>query len=107
MNRALFYRNAENLKEYNNAIKKYKKYTDNLNYSIAKKILLKKEQYIFFINNFKIEQKFIIDNINLMHMDENDNISCLLVYCKYYNNGILIYSAGYNYARYIAKCLNI
>ncbi|MDD2518709.1 MAG: hypothetical protein PHG18_02345 [Bacilli bacterium] len=103
MKKAYFYRKAESIKEYDNVILKYKEYTDYLSFKIAKKILLNEEQYKNFINNFMKEQKFIKDNINLMTMDNNDNVSCLLIYCKNYNYGILVYSAGYGYPRYIAK----
>lgn len=105
MEKAYFYRKAENIKEYDNVILKYKEYTDYLNFKIVKKILLNEEQYWSFINNFMKEQKFIKDNINLMTMDNDDVVSCLLVFSKNYNFGILIYSAGYSYARYIAKYL--
>lgn len=106
MEKAYFYRKAENIKEYDNVILKYKEYTDYLSFKIAKEILLNEEQYKNFINNFIKEQKFIKDNINLMTMDNNDVVSCLLVCSKNYNFGILIYSAGYGYARYVAKVKN-
>jgi len=103
MEKAYFYRKAESIKEYDNIILKYREYTDYLSFKITKKILLNEEQYQNFINNFLKEQKFIKDNINLMTMDSNDVVSCLLICCENYNYGILVYSAGYSYARYVAK----
>lgn len=106
MNKAYFYRKSENIKDYDNVVLNYKEYTDCLSFIIAKKILLNNEQYISFINNFLKEQKFIKDNIHLMTMDEHDTVSCLLVYCDNFDFGILVYSAGYKYARYVGKYFN-
>ncbi len=103
MERAYFYRKAKNIKEYDNVILKYKEYTDFLSFKISKKILLNKKQYKNFTNNFMEEQDFIKQNIDLMTMDDNDVVSCLLMHSENYNFGILVYSAGYGYARYIAK----
>lgn len=103
MNKAYFYRKAESIKDYDSIILNYKEYTDCLSFIIAKKILLNDEQYNSFINNFMIEQTFIKDNIHLMRMDEYDVVSCLFVYCDNFDFGILVYSAGYKYARYVAK----
>jgi len=62
-------------------------------------------KYNSFINDFMAEQTFIKDNIQLMSMNDHDVVSCLLVYCNNCYFGILVYSAGYKYARYIAKIL--
>ena len=52
-------------------------------------------------NDFSIKQKFIENNLNLMFMDKNDCVSCLFV-TDNTKTGFLVYSAGYNYPKYIA-----
>lgn len=103
MGKAYFYRKAKSIKDYDYVIINYKEYTDHLSFIITKKILLDDEQYNSFLSNFMIEQTFIKDNLHLMKMDEHDTVSCLLVYCDNFDFGILVYSAGYKYARYVGK----
>ncbi len=98
-----FYRKADNITDLNETLYRYPEYLIKLNYIISKKICLKKNDFKNFISDFKKSRKFIEYNIPNMHMDENDNLTCLLVYSNAYDYGILVYSAGYTYPRYVAK----
>ena len=103
MKKEYFYRKADDIIDLEKKLLIYREYLTELNYTISKKIFLKNEDFEDFIMNFKVTRGFIEDNIKLMKMDDFDNVSCLLVFCSSYSYGILVYSAGYSYPRYVAK----
>jgi hypothetical protein len=103
MKKGMFYRKCLNIAEYDKLLKIYKEYFCALEYQIIKTIKLSVEDFIVFTNDFLKPQNFIFKNINKMKMDQNDSVSCLFITCDSFNYGILVYSAGYNYARYVAK----
>ena len=103
MKKEMFYRKCSNIEEYDNLLTKYPEYFDLLEYNIIKRVRLSRNEFINFINDFSKPQTFLKENLNLMTMDSNDKISCISVWCDVFNYSILVYSAGYNYARYIAK----
>lgn len=70
-------------------------------YVITKYIELNDDDFELFCNDFYEHQEFIIENLTNMSF-ENDTFLCLLVYNKNSNEGILVESEGYSYARYTA-----
>ena len=100
MKKALFFRNCNNIYNFNKNKNKLTSYGTYLNYKIVKTIILKDDLFNEFISNFYKSFSFISENKKLMHMDKNDVVTCILI--KNNNAQILIYSAGYDYARYIA-----
>lgn len=68
---------------------------------ITKYIELNDDDFEFFCEDFYKHQEFIIENLTNMGF-ENDTFLCLLVYNKNSNDGILVESEGYSYARYTA-----
>lgn len=101
MDKALFFRNCSNYLNYYNNINNLNSFGTYFYYTISKIIILSENEYNHFINNFSQNYDFISNSINKMHMDEKDVLSCLFV-THNLNQGYLVYSAGYNYARYIA-----
>ena len=100
MKKALFFRNCNNINTYKENSKKLQMYGNYLQYKISKTINLDNSIFNEFISNFKKEYEFIEKNKSKMHMDESDIVYCLLILNN--NKKVLIYSAGYNYARYVA-----
>lgn len=103
MNTAYFYRNAKNTQEYEKVLSNHIEYMQCLNFIIVKKILITNKQFELFAENLKADYNFISDNINLMKMDNNDIVHCIMIRSRKHNFALLVYSAGYNYARYVGK----
>lgn len=100
--KALFFRNCINATEYENLSSKYPFLGQWLEYDISKIIKLNITEYNNFKNSFTIDTDFIVQNIPIMHMDETDKVFCIFVTTNK-KDGFLVYSAGYKYARYVAK----
>lgn len=98
---ALFFRKCESFEKLKYAYEKIPDFGQVLEYKIIKIIDLKSSDYDLFISNFLVEYSFISSLKNQMHMDEDDCVHCILIRSKK-DSGILVYSAGYSYARYVA-----
>ena len=69
--------------------------------TVTKIIELPKTTYDYFKNNMLDEHYFINENIDLMgYGSEDDGRRCILVLCEGENDGVLVDSQGYGYARY-------
>jgi hypothetical protein len=99
--KALFFRNMTSLKELKKAYDKYAHLGQNLEYEIVEKVKLNNLLYEEFVNKFLQNYSFINEIKKELTMDESDKVNCLLVQCKG-QPSILVYSAGYPCARYVA-----
>jgi len=69
---------------------------------VEKTIPLSGKEFDVFSKNLLRDWDFIKENVGLMHFDENGVYHCLLVTGESREDGILVQSEGYNYARYSA-----
>jgi len=69
---------------------------------IEKIVELTKGEYAQFYHAPLRDYPFIADNKNCMYVDENQTHHCLLVLGEGHNNGFLVESEGYDYARYLS-----
>ena len=69
---------------------------------IEKVIILTANDYNAFASDLLADQDFIRDNKDLMHMDDDFTCHCILIKAEGANDGVLIESEGYDYARYAA-----
>ena len=99
INTAIFMRKACNLKELKHLTAKYPHQTAH--FIITKYIELNDDEFKDFCNDFFEDRKFIVENEIHMHFGD-DKYYCLLIYNKNSNDGILVESEGYSYARYTA-----
>ena len=73
--------------------------------TVEKVIEMSGEEFVSFQNNLLSEHEFIKENNDLMYNDE-DGDHCILVIGKGYDDGILVDSEGFSYARYAAYIPN-
>lgn len=97
---AVFGRKMKNIDEL-------RRYTDDYifeqeKFTIIKKIELSKNDFAEFCNKFLYDNPLIEKEHESMWCDENDGRRCLYFYCKERDEGVLVESEGYNYARYTA-----
>ena len=101
METALFFRKCPNQDEYFKLANNYPDFGNNLNFVIDTTVVLTESDYQEFTSNFLTDNEVIIKIKNELFMDEND-----LVHCAYFtidgSYGFLVYSSGYDYARYVA-----
>lgn len=64
--------------------------------------VLSHDRFEAFSRQLLQDTDFIAVHKSAMYIDENDVRHCLLVLDEAYDNGILVDSQGYNYARYAA-----
>ena len=69
---------------------------------IEKVVVLDDEDFNHFKGNLLSDYDFIRDNLDLMYMENNGDSHCLLVMGQNSDDGILVESEGYSYARYSA-----
>lgn len=74
---------------------------DESKFVITKYIELNDDDFEFFCEDFYEHHDFIIENLTNMGF-ENDTYICILVYNKNSEDGILVESEGFSYARYVA-----
>lgn len=101
MREALFFRKCYNLNELKHLSGNLSSYGQILKYNVISTIQLNNFEYNNFINNFLFDNDHIKHNKDNLTMDDFDCVNCIL----FTNNmieGILVYPAGYNYARYVA-----
>ena len=65
-------------------------------------VSLPEEMYQKFTQNLLTDYDFIRDNIDCMYVDRQDATHCLLVLDGEGNDGVLVDSEGYDYARYVS-----
>ena len=70
--------------------------------AVDKIIELNGDDYSMLYQDLYSEYPYIKENSAWMRTDENNVSHCLLVLCEGMDDGILIYSAGYDYPRYSA-----
>lgn len=97
-----FVRKAVNIDELKEAAKR----PGISQYSIIDTIELSHEEYNHFIENLLDEFDFISDYKDKMYSDANCVWHCILVKAKDEEDGILVESEGYDYARYSAYLSN-
>ena len=101
MESALFFRKCPNQDEYFKLANTYPDLGAKLNFEIELTVILSKNDYNEFVNNFLSDNDVIIKNREALFMDESD-----LVHCAYFtidgNYGFLVYPSGFSYARYVA-----
>lgn len=74
---------------------------------VAEKIIeLSDEEYESLCEDLMLNRDYITENNNLMYEDKNGVTHCLLVLGEGYDDGILINSEGYDYARYYSVIPN-
>jgi len=101
MKSALFFRKCPNQDEYFKLSNNYPYLGSELKFVIDTTILLSKNDYNEFTSHFLKDNDVIMKIKNELFMDEND-----LVHCAYFtidgSYGFLVYSSGYDYAKYVA-----
>ena len=65
-------------------------------------ILLDKDDFDEFASDLLEDRDYIKDNVDKMYVDNNDVEHCILVTYDGSEDGILVQSEGYHYARYSA-----
>ena len=70
--------------------------------AIEKVIELSVPDYLRFRSNMLADYDFISDNADIMHNDADGVKHCILVMGEGINDGVLVDSQGYSYARYTA-----
>ncbi|MEL7568939.1 MAG: DUF6329 domain-containing protein [Eubacteriaceae bacterium] len=93
-----FVRKAVNIHELKEAAKK----PGISQYSSETIIELSEEEYNYFADNLLEDFDFISKHKEKMYTDINNVWHCILIKAKGAENGILIESEGYDYARYSA-----
>ncbi len=102
MTKALFFRKCPNASEYKKLSTCYPHLGQELEYKITWLIKCDFEQYQDFCSNFLKDDPVLKKIKDKLTMDENDVVSVAL--CTFnHREGWLVYPAGYDYARYIAK----
>lgn len=101
METALFFRKCSNQSEYFKLANNYPDLGSNLNFIIDTTVVLSENDYQEFTSDFLTDNEIIIKIKNELFMDENN-----LVHCAYFtidgSYGFLVYSSGFDYARYVA-----
>ena len=100
--KATFFRKCANEKDFSLMSNQFNLLGDEAEYVIEKKIILSADDYDLFKNGFLYDNINIINNLDLMFIDNSKTIHCLL-FTHDNKSGFLVYSSGYNYARYVAK----
>ncbi len=76
-------------------------------FQVVKVIHLTEQQYRYFSVNLQEDMPFLMDNTALTGVDpHNSALRCLLICCRERQDGILVNSDGYSYARYAAYIPN-
>lgn len=75
--------------------------------TVDKIITLPDNQFLYFSQHLLTDFAFIADNADLKHQDRDGTRHCLLVMGETHQDGILVDSEGYNYARYAAFVPNV
>lgn len=76
-------------------------------FQVVKVIHLTEQQYRCFSANLQEDVPFLRDNTALTGVDpHNGALRCLLICCRERQDGILVNSDGYSYARYAAYIPN-
>lgn len=101
MNNALFFRKCSSSKMLKWNYDNIPEFGQILEYKIVAIKSLNSSDYNYFSNNFLKKFDFIDNLKNKLIMDESDCVHCILVKSNS-SNGILVYPAGYSYARYVA-----
>ena len=70
------------------------------NYIVEKVIELSDIEYESLCEDLMLNRDFITENKESMYVDNNGTAHCILVLGQSYDDGILINSGGYDYARY-------
>lgn len=101
MESALFFRKCPNESEYFKLSNNYPYLGSNLNFEILKTIQLSHDDYCNFKNNFLKDNDVIMGITKDLYMDDNDCVHCAF-FTEDGNSGFLVYSSGFDYARYVA-----
>lgn len=101
MKTALFFRKCTNESEYFKLSKYYSHLGNNLTFKILKTIKLSQNDYSDFKNNFLNDNDIIMQITNDLYIDGNDCVHCAF-FTEDEKSGFLVYTSGYNYARYVA-----
>lgn len=100
--KALFFRKCSCADEYMKLFNQYPYYGQELNFEIVKTINLKDQnEYDSFTNNFLADNEEIKKMKDCLFIDNNDCVHCAF-FTLDGNSGFLVYSSGYDYARYVA-----
>lgn len=67
---------------------------------IERMLELSREDYLYFRSHLLEDQEFIKEHVDCMQVDEEGKWHCLLVLGEGMEDGILVESEGYSYARY-------
>lgn len=76
------------------------------NYIVEKVIELDDEEYESLCEDLMANRDFITENKESIYVDNNGTVHCILALGKSYDDGILINSEGYDYARYYSLIPN-
>lgn len=101
METALFFRKCPNESEYFKLAKHYSHLGNRLKFKILQTIKLSNDEYSNFKSNFLKDNNVIIKITNDLYFDENDCVHCAF-FTEDEKSGFLVYSSGYDYARYVA-----
>lgn len=97
----LFIRNCNNYNEFMELLKIKSVIMKNYTYVIKKRIEVSAKKFDSILSNFTSSDFLLINNQSLMSINQNDELSCLEVYSREFNFSIVVYSAGYDYYRYV------
>lgn len=101
MSTSYFLRKAVDLEEVRDVYFENKGKTKGQSFIVEKVIELNQQDFDLFTNGLLDDYDFIRDNLDLMHIDKDDLRHCILVKALGADDGYLIDSQGYDYARYI------
>lgn len=76
------------------------------NYIVEKVIELNNDEYESLCEDLMLNRDFITENKESMYIDNNGTAHCILALGQSYDDGILINSEGYDYARYYSLIPN-
>lgn len=101
MSTSYFVRKAVDLEEVRDVYFANKGKTKGQPFIIEKVIELSQQDFEQLTNGLLDDYDFIRDNVDLMHIDKAGIRHCILVKASGADDGYLIDSQGYDYARYI------
>jgi len=102
MKKTYFLRKAADLEALKAVYREIKGKEKGSSFVIEKTIELSEDEFNSFAEDLLADRDFIKENANLMCVDVDKVWHCILVKLKGANEGILVESEGYGYARYAA-----
>ena len=105
MNKAKFFRKISNIEELEGYTNSKEFSGDESKLSIIKTVEMTKDEYLEFTQNLLKDRDFIIETTKDSGWFEEDGepvLNCIFVKEQGEENGILVYSSGFDYPRYTA-----